>query len=158
MCRWTEKPDHFPHRNRAVKVSHLQRNKVSKANQSIISRFICSLILVIIFLFFSPLISIYILDDLPVSVIQSIIIHVVKDPMELAKYNGIVVKKLKTEEEVVFICDDALFVSLSISDSLCNRTFGISIVSLNSFSQKCYHFASESESHLVCCYKPKEAI
>ena len=49
---------------------------------------------------------------------------------ELKKYNGYAVKKLKTDlfgnwviakkgtEELVFRCDDALFSSLSISDSL----------------------------------------
>ena len=54
----------------------------------------------------------------------------ITDPKELTKYNGYVVKKLKTDlfgnwviarkgrEEVVFKCDDALFSSLSISDSL----------------------------------------
>ena len=54
----------------------------------------------------------------------------ITEPKDLNIYNGYVVKKLKTElfgnwviarkgrEEVVFRCDDALFSSLSISDSL----------------------------------------
>lgn len=54
----------------------------------------------------------------------------ITDCKELKKYNGYVVKKLKTDlfgnwviarkgrDEVVFRCDDALFSSLSISDSL----------------------------------------
>lgn len=54
----------------------------------------------------------------------------ITNPNDLAKYNGYVVKKLKTDvfgnwviagkgmEEVVFRCDEAIFSGLTISDSL----------------------------------------
>jgi hypothetical protein len=54
----------------------------------------------------------------------------ITEPKELAKYNGYVVKTLKTDlfgnwviakkgrEEVVFRCDESIFSNLTISDSL----------------------------------------
>ena len=69
---------------------------------------------------------------------SSIIMHVgiaskeISDPKELKKYNGYVVKKLKTDwfgnwviakngsKEVVFRCDEVIFKKLSVSDSIGN--------------------------------------
>ena len=56
----------------------------------------------------------------------------ITEPKELNKYNGYVVKKLKTDvfgnwviakkgtEEVVFRCDEVIFKKLSVSDSIGN--------------------------------------